>query len=74
MSNMDIFISVEHKSCVRVKLWKFVLCSLKQCKCKNKYIYMILHGCAKQYIYMILCSLVKQCEKCDFGREGERIS
>jgi hypothetical protein len=38
---------------VSVKLCKFILYCVKQCKytCKNKYIYTILHGYVKQCIY-----------------------
>jgi hypothetical protein len=28
---------------VNIKLCKFILCCVKQCKCKNKQIHMVLH-------------------------------
>jgi hypothetical protein len=50
------------------------------CKCKNEYIYIILHGPIKLslsiYMYMILHGYVntKKCKKCDFYlRRGEFI-
>jgi hypothetical protein len=42
------------------------------CKCKNKYIYVILHGNIKQckcksiYLYTSLHGYEKQCKQCDF--------
>jgi len=52
--------------CISVKLCKFILCHVKQCKCKNKNIYITLHGPIKQhkyiYTYKILHGNVKQCK------------
>jgi hypothetical protein len=44
--------------CVSAKLYKFILCHIKQwkCECKNKYIYMILHNYVKQiHLYGFKC-------------------
>jgi len=54
------FISIYTRVSVNVKPYKSILYSVKQSKCKNKYIYMVLH------------SHVKQCKKCNFylGKGG----
>jgi hypothetical protein len=47
--------------CVSAKLFKFILCHVKQCKCKCEkiYIYMILHNCVKQiHLYCFMCKLM----------------
>jgi hypothetical protein len=57
-----IYIHINVKSC------KFILCRVKQCKCKNKYIYVALCGSISKsiYIYMILHDYVKQCKNVIF--------
>jgi hypothetical protein len=48
---------MKDRKCVNisVKLCKFILCCVKQCKGKNKFIYIVLHSLIKQckciYIY-----------------------
>ncbi len=53
---------------VNVKPCKLILCCVKQCKCKNKYIYVTLCGPISKsiYIYMILHDYVKQCKNVIF--------
>jgi hypothetical protein len=47
---------------VSVKLCKFILCHVNQCKCKNEYIYIIFNNPIKQCIYIynftLLCKTV----------------
>jgi len=47
---------MKDRKCVNisVNLSKFILCCVKQCKCKNKFIYIVLHSLIKQCIYITI--------------------
>ncbi len=63
--------------CVSVKPCKLILCCVKQCKCKPKYIYIILCGSIKKCKckkYTYLYDFTWLCKKCDFYlRRGDVI-
>ncbi len=70
------WLQMENTKCVTVKLFKFILCHVKECncKCKNKFIYIRLHNPIKQCIYIYIYDFTwlynnvntTQYKKCDF--------